>query len=51
MATKEKKVLFLVDWENLFLNLFDVFREEMQLSYRMGESMKWLKETGKTICK
>lgn len=49
MAIEEKKVLLLIDWENLFLNLFDVFREKMQLSYRIEDSMKWLKETGELL--
>ncbi len=37
------KVLILVDWDNLFYSLFDAFKVEMNLDYRLEKLMKWIK--------
>ena len=38
------KVLLVVDWDNLFLNLFHAFRpEEIKLSHRFKKLLEWIK--------
>lgn len=41
-AKKCEQVLLLVDWENLFVSLFSVFKNEMRLEYRLSEMLSWI---------
>lgn len=37
------QVLILADWDNIFLCLYNVFRAEMRLEYRIKKMMEWIK--------
>ena len=36
------KVLLLVDWDNLFICLYNKFKQEMRLEYRIGKMVEWV---------
>ena len=43
LAPLSGKVLVLVDWDNLFFSLFNTFKQEMNLEYRLSKMMHWVK--------
>jgi hypothetical protein len=38
-----EQVLILADWDNIFLCLYNMFRAEMRLEYRIKKMMEWIK--------
>ena len=46
-AKKERRILVLIDWDNLFLNLMDIYKpEKLNLSFHFDNLKKWLEEIG-----